>query len=45
MGSYFGCGLPGHIAKDCLILQKKAEKTEGKGQARIQESDDSRMER
>jgi len=22
----FGCGLPGHVVKDCHILQKKAEK-------------------
>ena len=26
MGPCFGCRLPGHIAKDCLILQKRAEK-------------------
>jgi len=30
MGPCFGCGLPGHIAKDCLILQKKVEKRKEK---------------
>jgi len=26
LGPCFGYGLPGHVVKDCLILQKKAEK-------------------
>ena len=31
MGPCFGCGLPWHIANDCPILQKKAEKHKDKG--------------
>jgi len=26
LGPCFGCGLPGHIVKDCPVLQMKAEK-------------------
>ena len=26
LGPCFGCGLPGHMVKDCPIIQKKAEK-------------------
>jgi len=26
LGTYFGCGLPGHVVKDCHIIQKKAKK-------------------
>ena len=30
LGPCFGCGLPGHVVKDCPILQKKAEKRKQK---------------
>jgi len=34
LGPYFGCGLPGHMVKDCSIIQKKTEKNEAKSQER-----------
>ena len=30
LGPYFGCDLPGHVVKDCPILQKKAKKRKPK---------------
>jgi len=39
LGPCFGCGLLGHIVKDCTTTQKKAEKR----QERIQERNDSCM--
>ena len=30
LGPRFSCGLPGHVVKDCLIIQKKVEKMKQK---------------
>jgi len=31
LGPSFGCGLPGHVMKDCPIIKKESRKTQTKG--------------
>ena len=38
LGPCFGCGLPGHIVKDCPVLQMKAEKRKHKAKKELKKA-------
>jgi len=41
LGPCFGCGLPGHVVKDCPILQKKDEKQKQKAKKEVKKANGS----
>ena len=44
MGPCFGCGLPGHILKDCPALHMKAEKHKQKAKKEFRKASDKEVE-